>query len=69
MGPRVHPDVRRLPADVGVLTEPGSRGQGFACRLVGAMGFSALPAAVVVRHRALATNTASLTVARRLALA
>lgn len=57
---------RGLPADVGVLTEPGSRGQGFAGRLVGAMGSSALPAAVVVRYRALATNTASLAVARRL---
>lgn len=57
---------RGLPADVGVLTEPGSRGHGFAGRLVGAMVSSALPAAVVVRDRALATNTASLAVARRL---
>jgi len=57
---------RGLPADVGVLTEPGSRGQGFAGRLVGAMASSALPAAIVVRYRALATNTASLAVARRL---
>ena len=57
---------RGLPADVGVLTEPGSRGHGFAGRLVGAMVSSALPAAVVVRYRALATNTASLAVARRL---
>jgi len=57
---------RGLPADVGVLTEPGSRGQGFAGRLVGAMVSSALPAAVVVRYRALATNAPSLAVARRL---
>lgn len=57
---------RGLPTDVGVLTEPDHRGHGFAGRLVGTMVSSALPAAIVVRYRALTTNTASLAVARRL---
>ncbi len=56
---------RGLPADVGILTEPGSRSLGFAGRLVSSMVYAALPNATVVRYRALETNVASLAVARR----
>lgn len=57
---------RRRPADVGVLTAPSRRGQGLATRLAGAMVTAALPSVGVARYRALATNSASLAVARRL---
>jgi GNAT superfamily N-acetyltransferase len=57
---------RDLPADVGVLTSPGERGRGLAGRLVGAMVHAALPTVGVARYRALASNVASLAVARRL---
>lgn len=59
-------DWRGRPADVGVLTEPSQRGRGLACRLVGAMVADALPAVGLVRYRALASNVASLAVAKRL---
>lgn len=59
-------DWRGLPADVGVLTEPSRRRQGLARRLVGTMVADALPAVGVVRHRALASNVASLALAERL---
>ena len=57
---------RGLPADVGVLTKPSYRGRGFASRLAATMVAAALPAVEVVRYRALASNVASLTVARQL---
>lgn len=57
---------RGLPADVGVLTSPTERGRGLASRLVGAMVVAALPTVGVARYRALASNLASLAVARRL---
>ena len=57
---------RGLPADVGVLTSPAERGQGLAIRVVATMVAAALPAVGVVRYRALASNVASLAVARRL---
>lgn len=57
---------RGVPADVGVLTSPAERGRGIAGRLVGAMVAAALPAVGVVRYRALASNVASLGIARRL---
>jgi RimJ/RimL family protein N-acetyltransferase len=59
-------DWRGVPADVGVLTDPSLRGRGLAGRLVGAMVADALPTVGVVRYRALASNVASLAVARRL---
>jgi RimJ/RimL family protein N-acetyltransferase len=57
---------RGLPADVGVLTTPEERSRGLAGRLVGTMVTAALPEVGVVRYRALASNVASLAVARRL---
>lgn len=57
---------RGRPADVGVLTAPNQRGRGRARRLVSAMVTAALPSIGVARYRALASNTASLAVARRL---
>ena len=56
---------RGRPADVGVMTAPAERGRGLAGRLVGAMVAAALPTVRVARYRALASNTASLAVARR----
>lgn len=57
---------RGRPADVGVLVGPADRGRGRARRLVGAMVIAALPTVGVVRYRALASNAASLAVARHL---
>lgn len=57
---------RGLPADVGILTAPAQRGHGHARRLVNAMMAEALPAIGIARYRALASNTASLAVARHL---
>ena len=57
---------RGIPADVGVLTAREARGRGFASVVASAMVDDALPSAGVVRYRALATNRASLRVARRL---
>jgi hypothetical protein len=57
---------RGLPADVGVLTEGRQRGRGLAGRLVGTMVADVLPSVGIVRYRALASNIASLSVARRL---
>lgn len=57
---------RGLPADVGILTAPARRGRGHARRLVNAMMTAALPGIGVARYRALASNRASLAVARRL---
>lgn len=57
---------RGRPADVGVLTARPERGRGLATRLVATMVDDALGSVEVVRYRALATNTASLAVARSL---
>lgn len=57
---------RGVPADVGILTDPLLRGRGLAGRLVATMVADALPSVGVVRYRALVSNAASLTVARRL---
>lgn len=57
---------RAQPADVGLLTHPQWRGRGYAARLAGAMVHDALASVDVVRYRALASNVASLSVARRL---
>lgn len=59
-------DYRGRPADVGVITHPAMRGRGLARRLVSYMVSTHLPAAGVVRYRALTTNYASLAVARPL---
>lgn len=59
-------DYRGRPADVGVLTHPAMRGRGLARRLVSYMVATHLPAAGIVRYRALTTNHASLAVARSL---
>lgn len=57
---------RNLPADVGVLTHPGERGQGLGTRLVASMVAATLPLTGVVRYRALSAHHQSLAVARRL---
>lgn len=57
---------RGVPADVGVLTDPSQRNRGIAGRLAGAMAADALPIVGVARYRALASNAASLAVARRI---
>lgn len=57
---------RGRPADVGVLVGSINRGRGLGRRLVGAMVNVALPTVGVVRYRALASNSASLAIARHL---
>jgi GNAT superfamily N-acetyltransferase len=57
---------RGVPADVGVLTHPHSRGRGLATRVVATMVADMLPTVAIVRHRALAENRPSLAVARTL---
>lgn len=53
-------------ADVGLITHPDHRGQGIAKRLASRMIADALPAAGVVRYRALSANAPSIAVARSL---
>lgn len=53
-------------ADVGLITHPDHRGQGIARRLASRMISDALPAAGVVRYRALTANAPSVAVARSL---
>ncbi len=50
-------------ADVGLITHPDHRGQGWAKRLASRMVVDALPDAGVVRYRALTTNAPSVAVA------
>lgn len=57
------------PADVGLLTHPAARGQGLATRVAVRMISDALPAAGLVRYRALASNAPSLAIARSLGFA
>ena len=57
---------RGFPADVGLVTRPDARGQGFATRLAAKMVWDALPDVEIVRYRALLTNAASLRVAESL---
>lgn len=59
-------DFRGVPADVGIVTHPAHRGQGFARRLVSHMVAEQLSAVGLVRYRALETNVPSLAVARSL---
>lgn len=60
---------RGYPADVGLLTRPAARGRGLARQLATRMIGDALPAAGIVRYRALVTNSASLAIARSLGFA
>lgn len=53
-------------ADVGLITHPDHRGNGWAKRLASRMVADALPEAGVVRYRALTTNAPSMAVARSL---
>ena len=57
---------RDTPADIGLLTRGDARRRGLATRLAGAMTAECLPAAQIIRYRALVTNTSSLGIARRL---
>lgn len=57
------------PADVGLLTHPAARGRGLATRLAVRMITDALPAAGLIRYRALASNAPSLAIARSLGFA
>lgn len=60
---------RGYPADVGLLTHPAVRGRGLAKQIAVQMIQDALPAAVIIRYRALATNSPSLAIARSLGFA
>jgi len=60
---------RGYPADVGLLTRPDARGRGLATRLAVQMVADALPAAGIIRFRALVTNSPSLAIARSLGFA
>jgi len=53
-------------ADVGLLTHPAARGRGLARQVAVRMIEDALPAAGLIRYRALITNAPSLAVARSL---
>jgi len=53
-------------ADVGLITHPDHRGRGIAKQLASRMIADALPAAGVVRYRALSANAPSIAVARSL---
>ncbi len=57
------------PADVGLLTHPAARGRGLATKIAVQMIRDALPAAGIIRYRALATNSPSLAIARSLGFA
>ena len=60
---------RGYPADVGLLSHPDARGRGFARRIASQMISDALPAAGIIRYRALTTNSPSLAIARSLGFA
>jgi GNAT superfamily N-acetyltransferase len=60
---------RGYPADVGLLTHPAARGRGLATKIAVQMIRDALPAAGIIRYRALATNSPSLAIARSLGFA
>jgi acetyltransferase (GNAT) family protein len=60
---------RGYPADVGLLTHPAARGRGLAKQIAVQMIGDALPAAGVIRYRALVTNSPSLAIARSLGFA
>ena len=60
---------RGYPADVGLLTHPAARGRGLARQIAVQMIGDALPAAGILRYRALATNSPSLAIARSLGFA
>ena len=60
---------RGYPADVGLLTHPAARGRGLAKQLAVQMVGDALPAAGIIRYRALATDSPSLAIARSLGFA
>ena len=60
---------RGYPADVGLLTHPAARGRGLARQIAVQMIGDALPAAGIIRYRALATNSPSLAIARSLGFA
>ena len=60
---------RGYPADVGLLTHPAARGRGLAKKIAVQMIGDALPAAGIIRYRALATNSPSLAIARSLGFA
>ncbi len=60
-------DFDAKPADVGLVTHPDARGRGYGKRLAGAMMADAFASGIpVLRYRALFTNVASLSVARKL---
>lgn len=59
-------DFNGAAGDVGLVTHPDHRGKGHATRLAGAMIADALEGMEVVRYRALFTNLASMSVARKL---
>jgi hypothetical protein len=60
---------RGYPADVGLLTHQAARGRGHAKKVAVQMIDDALPAAGIIRYRALATKSPSLTIARSLGFA
>jgi len=60
---------RGYPADVGLLTHPAARGRGLARQIAVQMIGDALPAAGIIRYRALVTNSPSLAIARSLGFA
>jgi GNAT superfamily N-acetyltransferase len=60
---------RGYPADVGLLTHPAARGRGLAKQIAVQMIEDALPAAGIIRYRALVTNFPSLAIARSLGFA
>jgi GNAT superfamily N-acetyltransferase len=60
---------RGYPADVGLLTHPAARGRGLAKQIAVQMIQDALPAAGIIRYRALVTNSPSLAIARSLGFA
>jgi len=60
---------RGYPADIGLLTRPDARGRGLATRVAVQMISDALPAAGIIRYRALVTNSPSLAIARSLGFA
>ncbi len=62
-------DFAGQPADVGLLTRPDARGRGLATQLAGSMTAHALETIPVIRYRALESNLASRSVARRLGFA
>ena len=60
---------RGYPADVGLLTHPAARGRGLARQIAVRMICDGLPAAGIIRYRALVTNASSLAIARSLGFA